>query len=196
MENLNCKIAGLMDTVTQMKQEIKSLEENETKNIQDRTNTISNKLFQPLINYKKASLNKLTKRLMKKYFKLSLKEQNKNSFQNIVTPSPFNKCYQNQSVGRSKVIRSMQNSKKRIYNKYMINNLGAMSNANSFFRKKNTIMTDISNYRMKSNYDNEEENDSCMNKNLINYLTTRNKDLMKKKTLWMWVIKMNNLIKL
>ena len=63
----------------------------------------------------------------------------------------------------------------------MINNLGAMSNANSFFRKKNTIMTDISNYRMKSNYDNEEENDSCMNKNLINYLTTRNKDLMRKK---------------
>ena len=181
MENINYKIAGLRDTVTKIKKEIKSFEENETKNIQNRTSTITNKLFRPSINYKKASHNKLTKRLMKKYFKLSLKEQNKNSFQNIMTPSPFNKCYKNANAGRAKVIRSMQNSKKRIYNKYMINDRGSMSNANSFYRKKNTLMTDISNNRMISYYDNEEENGSYMNKNLINFLTTRNKDFMRRK---------------
>ena len=54
MENLNYKLAGLRDTVKKIKREIKSFEENESKNIQKRTNTVSNKLFRPLSNFKKA----------------------------------------------------------------------------------------------------------------------------------------------
>ena len=183
MENLNSKLAGLRDTVIKIKKEIRSFEENETKNTQNRTNTISNKLFRPLSHFKKAPLNKLNKKLMKNYFKLSLKEQNiccdKNSFQNIMTPQQFSKVNINTNAGRVKIIRSYQNSKKRLYNKPSVNNgSNVMPNDNSFYRKKYMVMTDINNQK-KSTYDNEEENNSCMNKNLIKYMTTLNKEFIR-----------------
>ena len=183
MENLNNKLAGLRDTVIKIKKEIRSFEENETKNTQNRTNTITNQLFRPLSNYKKAPLNKLNKKLMKNYFKLSLKEQNiccdKNSFQNIMTPQQFSKVNINTNAGGVKIIRSYQNSKKRLYNKPSVNNESkVMPNDNSLYRKKYMVMTDINNQK-KSTYDNEEENNSCMNKNLGKYMTTLNKEFIR-----------------
>ena len=47
MEDLNYKLAGLRDTVTKIKNEIKSFEENESKNFKKRANTLSNKIFRP-----------------------------------------------------------------------------------------------------------------------------------------------------
>ena len=185
MENLNSKIAGLRDTVTKIKKEIKSFEENETKIIQKRTNTVSNKLFRPFSNFRKPPLNKLNKRLMKNYFKLSLKEQNiyhnKNSFQNIMTPQQFSKVNINSNTERVNDIRSYQNSQSRLFNKPVVNNGGGVTpNDNSFYRKKYMVMTDINNQKI-STYDNEEENDSYMSKNLIKYMTTRNKEFIRKK---------------
>ena len=74
MENLNNKLADLRTTVKKIKKEIKSFEENETKNIKKRTNTLINKIFRPLIYSKKVSFNKLNRKLIKNYFKLSLKK--------------------------------------------------------------------------------------------------------------------------
>ena len=183
MENLNNKLAGLRDTVIKIKKEIRSFEENEAKNTQNRTNTITNQLFRPSSNYKKAPLTKLNKKLMKNYFKLSLKEQNiccdKNSFQNIMTPQQFSKVNINTNAGGVKIIRSYQNSKKRLYNKPSVNNESkVMPNDNSLYRKKYMVMTDINNQK-KSTYDNEEENNSCMNKNMDKYMTTLNKEFIR-----------------
>ena len=120
---------------------------------------------------------------MKNYFKLSLKEQNiccdKNSFQNIMTPQQFSKVNINTNAGGVKIIRSYQNSKKRLYNKPSVNNESkVMPNDNSFYRKKYMVMTDINNQK-KSTYDNEEENNSSMNKNFGKYMTTLNKEFIR-----------------
>lgn len=184
MENLNYKLAGLRDTVKKIKKEIKSFEENESKNIQKRTNTVSNKLFRPLSNYKKAPPNKLNKRLMKNYFKLSLKEQNyynykntKEKFKNIMTPHQLNK-----DTHRVKPVRSSQTSKNRFDNKGIVNN-GGTSKENNAFIKKYMVMTDINNHKIThyNENDKDDQNDSCMNKNLIKYITTRNKEFARKK---------------
>ena len=53
MEDLNNKLAGLRDTVKKIKKEIKSFEENESKNIQNRAGTLSNKIYRPLSYSKK-----------------------------------------------------------------------------------------------------------------------------------------------
>jgi hypothetical protein len=195
MENINYKIAGLRDTVTKIKKEIKSFEENETKNMQNRTSTITNKLFRPSINYKKASHNKLTKRLMKKYFKLSLKEQNfynnknnnnnksnknnninNNPFKEILTPQQNNKI-----TNRAKKYLTKQNSKNgkkfkkdpyfRTINKN-INDNNNNCNDNNLHQKKILLMTDINNTINNSN----NINDTSMNKNLIKFMITKNKD--------------------
>ena len=101
MEDLNNKLAGLRATVKKIKKEIKSFEENETKNVKKRTNTLANNIFRPSSYSKKVSFNKLNKKLMKNYFKLSLKEknfhqnkrntignENNNKFKEKMTPAP------------------------------------------------------------------------------------------------------------
>jgi hypothetical protein len=110
MDALNNKLAGLRDTVKKIKNEIKSFEENESKNFeQRRINTVSNKIVRPSSFSKKIPMNKLNKKLMKNYFKFSLKEQNqfcnantnrnsvktnnnsKNIYKNILSPQNFSK---------------------------------------------------------------------------------------------------------
>ena len=62
MEDLNNKLAGLRATVKKIKKEIKSFEENETKNVKKRTNTLANNIFRPSSYSKKVSFNKLNKK--------------------------------------------------------------------------------------------------------------------------------------
>ena len=196
MEDLNYKLEGLKDTVKKIKKEIKSFEENESKNIQNRTNTFSNKIYRHSSYSRKSHLNKLNKRLIKNYFKLSLKEQdfynnknsnyknNKNNIKDILTPQLNNK-----NINRAKKYLTKQSSKKsknfknEVYKtiKKKISNNNDNDNDNDYNNKYNNknlsqkkilLMTDINN--TINNYNNF--NDSSMNKNLFKFMTTRNKD--------------------
>ena len=119
MEELNYKLAELRDTVKKIRKEIKSFQDKES--IQKRTNTLNNKIFRHSSYSKKYPNNESNKRIMKKYFKLSLKEksiqdypnatnQNKNKyingydFKEIMTPQQLNK-----SNNRSKIRNSDNN---------------------------------------------------------------------------------------
>ena len=177
MEDLNNKLAGLRDTVKKIKKEIKSFEENESKNIQNRAGTLSNKIYRPLSYSKKIPFNRLNKKLMKNYFKLSLKEQNNNNkqlinnkknknikinnndFKEIMTPQNFKK-----KINRAKLYSNNTNS--RIFNNKYNNNYN--SDENNLYEKNYLVMTDINNINNKT--------DSCMNKNIYNFLSTRNKN--------------------
>ena len=167
MEDLNNKLAGLRATVKKIKKEIKSFEENETKNVKKRTNTLANNIFRPSSYSKKVSFNKLNKKLMKNYFKLSLKErkfyENKknrvnndknNNFKEVMTPIQLNK---NKNKQIKEIAKSFKNNKNT-------NNNGA-----NFIYKNNTI-TDI-NTNNNSQYN--------MNNLLVKYKSTRNKDYYK-----------------
>ena len=181
MEDLNYKLAGLRDTVKKIKKEIKSFEENESKNIQNRASTLTNKIYRPLSYSKKASFNRLNKRLMKNYFKLSLKEQNyynykqpnnniknkikiknslidNNAFKEILTPQ-----YLNKKINRPKMYSNNKNSN-------TINNNIDNSNNKNLDDKNYLIMTDINNNNINNKLD------SCMNQNLFNFISARNKN--------------------
>ena len=170
MEDLNYKLAGLRDTVKKIKKEIMSFEENESKNIKKRTNTLSNKVFRPSSYTKKQSINKLNKRLMKNYFKLSLKErkfyENKKNRENkdknnivkeIMTPIQLNK---NENKQLKEIVKSFKNNK--------ISNNGANSKDINLY--KNNTITDI-NTNNNSQYN--------MNNLFVKYMSTRNKDYYK-----------------
>ena len=178
MEDLNSKLAGLRDIVKKIKHEIKSFEENESKNFeQRRINTVSNKIFRPSNFSKKIPMNKLNKRLMKNYFKFSLKEQNlfcntntnrnsnktnnnnKNIYKNILSPQNFSK-----NIHMSRTSKKFNNRKK------IINNNGGNENESKI---KYLALTDLNNM---TNITNENENNSCMNKNLFKHIITKQKE--------------------
>ena len=173
MEDLNNKLAGLRATVKKIKKEIKSFEENETKNVKKRTNTLTNNIFRPSSYSKKVSFNKLNKKLMKNYFKLSLKEKNfhqnkrntigndnNNKFKEIMTPAP-QKINKKTNIPQIRDIT--KNSKSFKNNKNNINNGGNLN--------KYLAITDINNINNKSNIKNI----------LFKNMTTRNKDYLKEK---------------
>ena len=195
MEDLNYKLEGLKDTVKKIKKEIKSFEENESKNAQNRTNTFSNKIYRHSSYTRKSHLNKLNKKLIKNYLKLSLKEQNfynnknynnnksnknnnidNNPFKEILTPQQKNKI-----TNRAKKYLTKQNSnngkkfKKDPYFRTInrkINDNNNNCNDNNLNQKKILLMTDINNTINNSN----NINDTSMNKNLIKFMITKNKD--------------------
>ena len=187
MDALNNKLAGLRDTVKKIKNEIKSFEENESKNFeQRRINTVSNKIARPSSFSKKIPMNKLNKKLMKNYFKFSLKEQNqfcnantnrnsvktnnnsKNIYKNILSPQNFSK---NNPMSRtSKKLNNRINSKK------IISNNGGNDNESKI---KYLLITDLNNM---NNMTSENENNSCMNKNLFKHLTTNQREYSRKKS--------------
>ena len=184
MEEFNNKLAGLRDTVKKIKNEIISFEENESKNLEERrVNTVSNKIFRPSSFSKKIPMNKLNKRLMKNYFKFSLKEQNlfinanshrnynnnnnKNSYKNILTPQNFNK--------NNNMNRASKNFNKRINRKKIITNNGGNDNES---QNKYLALTDLNNM---TNITNENENNSSTNKNLFKHITTKQREYSRQK---------------
>ena len=187
MDALNNKLAGLRDTVKKIKNEIKSFEENESKNFeQRRINTVSNKIVRPSSFSKKIPMNKLNKKLMKNYFKFSLKEQNqfcnantnrnsvktnnnsKNIYKNILSPQNFSK-----NIPMSRTLKKLNN---RIDRKKMISNNGGNDNESKI---KYLLITDLNNM---NNMTSENENNSCMNKNLFKHLTTNQREYSRKKS--------------
>jgi hypothetical protein len=187
MDALNNKLAGLRDTVKKIKNEIKSFEENESKNFeQRRINTVSNKIVRPSSFSKKIPMNKLNKKLMKNYFKFSLKEQNlfsnantnrncnktnnnnKNNNKNILTPQNFSK-----NIHMNRTSKKFNN---RINRKKIINNNGGNDNDSKI---KFLALTDLNNM---TNLTNENENNSCMDKNLFKNKTTKQKEYSRQKS--------------
>ena len=175
MEDLNQKLAGLRDTVTKIKKEIMSFEKNESKNFKNRTKTLSNKIFRPSSYSKKLSLNKLNKKFMKNYFKLSLKErkiyENKknivnndktNNFKEIMTPIQLNKNENRYNI---------KEKAKTFKNKPTNYNGGNFKDINLY---KNMTITDINTNNINSQY--------YMNNLFTNYMSTKNKDYCKEQS--------------
>lgn len=182
MEELNYKLAELRDTVKKIRKEIKSFQDKES--IQKRTNTLNNKIFRHSSYSKKYPNNESNKRIMKKYFKLSLKEksiqdypnatnQNKNKyingydFKEIMTPQQLNKSNNRSKIRNSENNINYFNSKK---NNRIITNTEKNSNDSNFYKKDYLSITDINNKNNKINID------SCMNQNLFKYMTARHKE--------------------
>ena len=189
MEDLNNKLAGLRDTVKKIKKEIKSFEENESKNIQRRTYTLSNKKFLPSNYLKKPLNNKNNKTLMKNYFKFSKKEQNlnknlnKNNTNNPNITNNINKIiyktnvtpkhlYKN--IHRVHINKTTKNLKKNSYNK-IINNNGNNDCDINLLKQKSFGVLNI------NNYNNFNYNNSCMNANLLKYISSKQKEHSRQK---------------
>ena len=191
MEDLTNKIACMRDTIKKIKNEIKTFKNNESKNSQNRTNTFSNKIYRHSTFTGKTPFIKFNKRLLKNYFKISRKEQNyynkknhiksikkinNNSFKQIITPHHINKVANRIKI--SLTSENLKNSKNFKNNtNFMTSNTNITNNNyndnNNLYKSNFLIQTDINNTINNNiyNYD-----DSCMNKNLFQYIKTRKKD--------------------
>ena len=190
MEDLNNKLAGLKDTVKKIKNEIKSFEENESKNYEQRTiNTVANKIFRPSSYSKEIPINKLNRTLLSNYFKFPSKEQNlfSNTINNTSTFRNNKKIIYNKN--KYKTIMTPQNLGKNIHmnriskkfnnriNRKIISNNGGNNNENKI---KCLGLTDLNN--MKNYLTIENENNSCMNKNLYKHITSKQKENSRQKS--------------
>ena len=188
MVDLNYKLANLRDTVKKIKKEIKSFEENESKNIERRTNTLSNKKLVRYSYLKKPLNNKINKSLKKNYFKFSEKEQNLNkditnnptinnninkiNSKKILNPKKLHKkTHRVIATGASKQLK--KNSYNKIINKNNISNKENNGyNINSFKEK------DLPSFDINNNIINE--NNSCMNTDLLKYIYSKKKEYSNK----------------
>ena len=184
MEDLNNKLAGLRDTVKKIKNEIKSFEENESKNSeQRRINTVANKIFRPSSYSKEIPMNKLNKTILKNYFKFPSKEQNlfSNTINNKSTIRNNNKASNNKY--KYKTIMTPQNLGKNIqmnriskkFNK-RINSKIISCNGNNNDEKniKSLGLSDLNNMINHLTIDNE--SNSRMNKNLFKHIASKQKE--------------------
>ena len=190
MEDLNNKLAGLKDTVKKIKNEIKSFEENESKNYEQRTiNTVANKIFRPSSYSKEIPINKLNRTHLSNYFKFPSKEQNlfSNTINNTSTFRNNKKIFNNKN--KYKTIMTPQNLGKNIHmnriskkfnnriNRKIISSNGGNNNENKI---KFLGLTDLNNMKNYLTIDNE--NNSCINKNLYKHITSKQKEYSRQKS--------------
>ena len=189
MEILNSKLAGLRDTVKKIKNEIKSFEENESKNFdQRRINTVTNKIFRPSSYSKEIPMNKLNKALLSNYFKFPSKEKslfnntinntsifrknkrmnyNKNNYKTIMTPQILEK-----NIHMNRISKKF-NSK---INRNIISSNGGNDNKNKIKCLDLTNSNNVNNFLTIDN-----ENNSYNNKNLFKHISSKQKEYSRQK---------------
>ena len=190
MEDLNNKLAGLKDTVKKIKNEIKSFEENESKNFEQRTiNAVTNKIFLPSNYSKEIPINKLNRALLRNYFKFPSKEQNqfsntinntntfrnnkniknnKNSYRTIMSP---------QNLGKNIHMNRISKKFSKMINRKIIDNNGGNNNESKI---KYLGPNDLNNMNKYLTID--IENNSCINKNVLKHIPSKQKEFTRQKS--------------
>ena len=190
MEDLNNKLAGLKDTVKKIKNEIKSFEENESKNFEQRTiNAVTNKIFLPSNYSKEIPINKLNRALLRNYFKFPSKEQNqfsntinntntfrnnkniknnKNSYRTIMSP---------QNLGKNIHMNRISKKFSKMINRKIIDNNGGNNNESKI---KYLGPNDLNNMNKYLTID--IENNSCINKNVLKPIPSKQKEFTRQKS--------------
>ena len=190
MEDLNNKLAGLKDTVKKIKNEIKSFEENESKNFEQRTiNAVTNKIFLPSNYSKEIPINKLNRALLRNYFKFPSKEQNqfsntinntntfrnnkniknnKNSYRTIMSP---------QNLGKNIHMNRISKKFSKMINRKIIDNNGGNNNESKI---KYLGSNDLNNMNKYLTIDIEDN--SCINKNVLKHIKSKQKECTRQKS--------------